>query len=138
MSEQQNVSVVQQAYAAFGRGDLDGLIALLDPQVSWRTPGPPDLPTAGVRRGANAVRDFFGILLNTFEITNFEPTDFLTQGDKVVVLGTSRERVKATGNVVDFRWVHVFTVRNGRIAGFEEPADVSALVDEFRKAQARV
>ena len=138
MSEQQNLNLVQQAYAAFGRGDLDGLIALLDPQVSWRTPGPPDLPTAGVRRGASAVRDFFGILLNTFEITNFEPTDFLTQGDKVVVLGTSRERVKATGNVVDFRWVHVFTVRNGRITGFEEPADVSALVDEFRKAQARV
>lgn len=138
MSEQQNVSLVQQAYAAFGRGDLDGLIALLDPQVSWLTPGPPDLPTAGMRRGAAAVRDFFGILLNTFEITKFEPSDFLAQGDKVVVLGTSLERVKATGRSVDFRWVHVFTVRNGRIVAFEEPADVSALVDEFRKAQARV
>lgn len=138
MSEQQNVSLVQQAYAAFSRGDLDGLIALLDPQVSWLTPGPPDLPTAGMRRGAAAVRDFFGILLNTFEITKFEPSDFLAQGDKVVVLGTSLERVKATGRAVDFRWVHVFTVRHGRIVAFEEPADVSALVDEFRKAQARV
>ena len=58
MSEQQNVGVVQQVYGAFGRGDLDGLIALLDPQVSWRTPGPPDLPTAGMRHGVDAVRDF--------------------------------------------------------------------------------
>ena len=138
MSEQQNVGVVQEAYAAFGRGDVNGILALLDPQVSWLTPGPPDLPTAGMRRGVNAVRDFFGILLNTFEITNFEPRDFLAQGDKVVVLGTSLERVKATGTAVDFRWVHVFTIRNGRIVAFEEPADVSALVDEFRKAQARV
>ena len=134
MSEQQNVALVQQAYAAFGRGDLDGLIALLDPQVSWLTPGPPDLPTAGMRRGADAVRDFFGILLDTFEITNFEPADFLAQGDKVVVLGTSLERVKATGRAVEFRWVHVFTIRSGRIVAFEEPADVSGLVDEFRKA----
>lgn len=138
MSEQQNVDVVRQAYGAFGRGDLDGILALLDPQVAWRTPGPPDLPTAGLRYGANEVREFFGILLKTFEITNFEPKDFLAQGDKVVVLGTSLERVKATGNAIDFRWVHVFTLRNGRIVAFEEPADVSGLVDEFRKAQVRV
>ena len=138
MNEQQNVGVVRQAYEAFGRGDVDGLIALLDPQVSWRTPGPPDLPSAGLRHGADAVRDFFGVLLNTFEITNFAPSDFLAQGDKVVVLGTSLERVKATGTAIDFRWVHVFTVRNGRIVAFEEPADVSALVDEYRKAHVRV
>ena len=138
MSEQQNIDVVRRAYGAFGRGDLDGLLALLDPQVTWRTPGPPDLPTAGLRHGVEAVRDFFGILLNTFDITNFEPRDFLAQGDKVVVLGTSLEGVKATGKAIDFRWVHVFTLKNGRIVAFEEPADVSALVDEFRKAQVRV
>lgn len=138
MSEQRNIGIVQQAYAAFGRGDIEGLVALLDPQVSWRTPGPPDLPTAGTRRGADAVREFFGILLNTFEITNFEPSHFLAQDDKVVVLGTSLERVKATGTALDFRWVHVFTIRDGKIAAFEEPADVSALVDEYRKVQARV
>ena len=138
MSEQQNIGLVQQVYAAFGRGDLDGLLAMLDPQVSWRTPGPPDLPSAGLRHGVDAVREFFGILLNTFDITNFAPTDFLAEGEKVVVLGTSLERVKATGRAVEFRWVHIFTIRNGRIVAFEEPADVSALVDEFRKASARV
>lgn len=138
MSEQQNIAVVRQVYGAFGRGDLDGILALLDPQVAWRTPGPPDLPTAGMHRGVNGVREFFGKLLNTFEITNFEPQDFLAQDEKVVVLGTSLERVKATGNAIEFRWVHVFTIRNGRIVAFEEPADVSAVVDEFRKAHVRL
>jgi ketosteroid isomerase-like protein len=37
---------------------------------------------------------------------------------------------------VNFRWVHVFTFRNGRIVEFEEPADVSELVAEFRRSQA--
>jgi hypothetical protein len=37
--------------------------------------------------------------------------------------------------LVDFRW-HVFTLRNGRIVAFEEPADVSQLVTEFRRSQA--
>lgn len=137
MSEQQNLEVVRNAYAAFGRADVDGLLALLDPQVVWRTPGPADLPTAGLRHGVAAVREFFGLLLTTFDIQDFHPTNFLAQGDKVVVLGTSREGPRGSGRLVDFRWVHVFSLRNGRIAEFEEPADVSALVEEFRRAQAR-
>jgi hypothetical protein len=137
MSERQNVETIRGLYAAFGRGDLEGLLAALDAQVVWRTPGAPDLPTAGVRHGVSAVRDFFGLLLNTFDIQDFRPGDFLSQGDKVVVLGTSREGPKGSGRLVDFRWVHVFTFRDGRIVEFEEPADVSALVQEFRRAQAR-
>ena len=136
MSEQQNLEVVRSVYAAFGRGDLEGLLGLLSPQVSWRTPGPPDLPTAGLRRGVAEVRAFFGVLLNTFDIQDFRPAEFLTQGEKVVVLGTTREGPKGTGRMVDFRWVHVFTIRSGKIVEFEEPADVSGLVEEFRRVQA--
>ena len=136
MSEQQNLDTVRKIYAAFGSGDLEGMLALLDPQVSWRTPGSPDLPTGGLRQGVAEVRQFFGLLLTTFDIQDFRPTDFLAQDDKVVVLGTSREGPKGSGRLVDFRWVHIFTFRDGRIAGFEEPADVSALVAEFRRAQA--
>ena len=133
MSEQQNLEVVRNIYAAFGRGDLAGILALLDPQVSWRTPGAPYLPTGGLRQGVDEVREFFGLLLTTFDFQEFRPADFLAQGDKVVVLGTSREGPKGTGRYVDFRWVHVFTFRNGKIVEFEEPADVSALVEEFRR-----
>jgi ketosteroid isomerase-like protein len=136
MSEPENLEVISTVYAAFGRGDLEGILARLDPQVSWRTPGPPDLPTAGLRHGVAAVREFFGLLLNTLDIQDFRAVDFLAQDDKVVVLGTSREGPKGTGRFVDFRWVHVFKLRNGKIVEFEEPADVSALVEEFRQAQA--
>ena len=136
MSEHENLEVVRSVYAAFGQGNLEGILARLDPQVSWRTPGSPGLPTGGLRHGVAAVREFFGLLLNTFDIQDFRPADFLAQGDKVVVLGTSREGPKGTGRLVDFRWVHVFTLRNGRIVEFEEPADVSALVEAFRGVQA--
>jgi ketosteroid isomerase-like protein len=54
----------------------------------------------------------------------------------VIVLGTSREGPKGTGKLVDFRWVHVFTFRNGKVVAFEEPADVTQLVREFRQSQA--
>ena len=137
MSEQESLEVVRNVYAAFGRADLEGILALLDPQVSWRTPGPPDLPSAGLRHGIAGVREFFGVLLNTFDFQDFRPADFLAQDDRVVVLGTSREGPKGTGRFVDFRWVHVFRLRSGKIVEFEEPADVSALVEEFRRGHAR-
>jgi ketosteroid isomerase-like protein len=135
MSEQQNLDAVRSVYAAFGRGDVEAILAMLDPQVSWRTPGPPDFPTAGLRHGTAAVREFFGLLVNTLDIQDFQPTQFLTGGDRVVVLGTSREGPKGTGRYVEFRWVHVFTIRSGKIVEFEEPADVSMLVEEFRRAR---
>ena len=137
MNERQNLDVVRGVYAAFGRGDVEGILALLDPEVSWRTPGAPDLPTGGLRHGIPAVREFFPLLLNTFDFAEFQPQDFLAAGDKVVVLGTSREGPKGSGRLVDFRWVHVFTFRNGRIVAFEEPADVGELVAEFRRWQAQ-
>ena len=135
MSEPQNLDAVRSIYSAFGRGDLEGILALLDPEVSWRTPGAPDLPTAGLRQGIPAVREFFGLLMSRYDIADFQPRDFFTAGDKVVVLGTSREGPKGSGRLVDFRWVHVFTFRNGKIVAFEEPADVSALVAEFRRSK---
>ena len=137
MNEQQKLDVVRSLYAAFARGDLEGILAPLDPDVSWRTPGAPDLPTGGLRHGIAAVREFFPLLLNTFDFAEFQPRDFFAAGDKVVVLGTSREGPKGSGRLVDFRWVHVFTWRDGRIVAFEEPADVSELVAEFRRSQAR-
>ena len=94
------------------------------------------MPTGGLRQGIPAVREFFRLLLNTFDVAEFQPQDFLAAGDKVVVLGTSREGPKASGRLVAFRWVHVFTFRDGRIVAFEEPADVSELVAEFRRSQA--
>jgi ketosteroid isomerase-like protein len=135
LSEQQNLDVVRGLYAAFGRGDFEAIVEVLDPQVSWRTPGAPDLPTAGLRQGIPAVREFFGLLMNTLDIAEFQPEDFLAAGNTVVVLGTSREGPKGNGRLVNFRWVHVFKFRNGRIVQFEEPADVSELVAEFRRSQ---
>jgi ketosteroid isomerase-like protein len=69
-------------------------------------------------------------------MAEFQPRQFVASGDVVVVLGTSREAPKASGRFVDFRWAHVFTFQNGKIVSFEEPADVTELAAEFRRAQA--
>lgn len=137
MSEQDNRALVQRGYEAFGRGDIEALLALFDEDVEWITPGPSDLPTAGRRRGRQQVAEFFQIVNSLFEVQRFETEAFVCEGDRVVVVGSETSRVNATGKVLEMRWAHVFTVRNGKVATFEEFQDLSAVVAELRHAQSR-
>jgi ketosteroid isomerase-like protein len=136
MSAQQNLNVVRQGYDAFSRGDIDALLALLDEQVDWRTPGPPELSTAGARHGRAQVAQFFMAINELLEVQQFEPRTFVAEGDRVVVLGVDTSKVRASGRVLSTSWAHAFTVRDGRIVAFEEYMDTSALVAELRSARA--
>lgn len=137
MGDQHNLEVVRGGYEAFGRGDIEGLISRLSDDVTWMTPGPGDLPTAGNRRGPDQVRDFFRIISELFEFETFEPHTFLVQGDRVVVLGDDEVRLKSSGEALQESWAHVFTLKDGKIVEFREYLDTAALVAAMKKAQAR-
>jgi ketosteroid isomerase-like protein len=136
MSEQDNRALVQRGYDAFGRGDIETLLSLFDENIEWITPGPPEMPTAGRRRGRQQVAEFFKAVDGLSEIQHFEPHTFICEGDRVVVLGRATERVKATGKVLESEWVHVFTVRNGAVVTFQEYLDTAATVAELQAAHA--
>jgi uncharacterized protein len=137
MGEQQNVEIVKQGYDAFGRGDIETLLGVFDPQIEWISPGPADLPTAGSRRGLQQVREFFRAVDEVFEIQRFEPKTFVAQGDLVVVLGEDSSRVKATGKVLNGAWAHAFTLKDGKILRFQEYIDTAEVVAELRTVQTR-
>ena len=58
--------------------------------------------------------------------------DFIAQGDKVVVTGTSSMRILATNQRRDAHWAHVYTVRSGKIAAFEEFYDTALKVQDYQ------
>ena len=138
MAEQDNVRVVRDAYAAFQRGDIAGLLEILSEDIDWWTPGTPgQIPYAGRLRGRDDVRGFFDRLSATEEITHFEPGEFIAQGDKVVVTGNYRGRTRQAGRDYDLDWLHLFTVRDGRISAFREYVDTAALAEAHRGAAAQ-
>lgn len=129
MSEQ-NKRVVQGAYASFGRGDIPGVLAALDPNVEWDAvigADPKTVPTAGSHRGVDAVAAFFKALGETMVFDQFEPREFIAEGDQVACIGYYKARVKQTGGVMASTWVMVFTIRNGRIVRFREWTDSAQL-----------
>ena len=139
MSEQQNVKLVQDTYAAFQRGDIAGLLNNLDNNVDWSIQGPKDIiPFIGHLHGRDQVAKFFSTLAQSQDVEQFEPKTYIAQGDRVVALGHYRWRVKATGRKYESDFAHVFTIRNGKQAKFEEYTDTYAAASAHQGAHAHV
>ena len=112
---------------------LDPVLArLATDDVTWTTPGPPDIiPYAGIRTGRDQVAEYFTAFGSSTETTAFDPQHFFADGDMVVVLGHYTLKVVKTGKVIDNDWVHSFTITGGRISAFEGFEDSAAVVAAF-------
>jgi uncharacterized protein len=137
MVEQDNVQTIQDAYAAFGRGDIPALLNLLSDNVDWYLPGNEQIvPYAGKYQGREGVGSFFSRLGAAEETTRFEPLEFIAQGDRVVATGIYGAHVRTTGNDYGFEFVHIFTVNDGRITDFRQYADTVDCVAAYTGAAA--
>ena len=56
MSIEKNIQTVKDFFAAIGRGDRDGLLALVAEDIEWIIPGE-DWPLAGTHRGHAGLAD---------------------------------------------------------------------------------
>jgi uncharacterized protein len=130
MSEQQNVQIVKDGFAAYARGDMQGLLALFAEDIEWIVPGE-GLPFAGTYRGLAEVEGFFQKISEMLEVSLFEPREFVAQGDRILVVGFERETVKATNRTFEEHWVFVFTFRNGKVTNVREYFDTLALAQGF-------
>jgi ketosteroid isomerase-like protein len=123
---EENKRVVKELYGAFGRGDIAAVRALLAEDVICHLPG--TVPHySGTYQGQKSVADFFQNLYANVGVEAFEPREFVAEGDRVLVIGWSRGRVKNTGRTFDNSWVMAFCIRDGRIAKLQEYADTQAL-----------
>ena len=126
--EAQNTKVVQDAYAAFGRGDTQALLGLFaDDIVFTGVYGTAShVPTSGERRGKPAVGEFFKQVAANVAFSMFEPKEFVATGDKVVALG-HYTATTPIGKGFDSDFAMVFTVRNGKVVQFQEFCNSAAI-----------
>lgn len=132
MSIQENVQVAKGVFASLGRGDMQGLLALFAEDIEWTIPG--EWPLAGTHRGHAGVVDLFRKAFELLEMSLLEPLEFVAQGDRVLVVGFTRGKVKATNRTFEDHWVFAFTVRNGKVTNIREYIDTLALARGFEMA----
>jgi ketosteroid isomerase-like protein len=126
MSTQENVQVVKDFFAAMGRGDKQGLLALSAEDIEWIVPGE-DWPLAGTHRGHAGLGQFLQKASETVETSFPEPPEYVAQGDRVLVVGFATGRIKATNKTFEDDWVFAMTVRNGKVTNIREYVDTQAL-----------
>ncbi|HWQ57146.1 MAG TPA: nuclear transport factor 2 family protein, partial [Bryobacteraceae bacterium] len=102
--------------------------------VEWNMQG--QIPFSGRRRGREQVREFFALRDRLYRTDRFDVTDFIAQGDQVVVLGAERLTVRETGSHVEDRWAHLLTLREGSIIRADLFHDTWALAAAFGESEA--
>jgi ketosteroid isomerase-like protein len=132
MNEKENTALVQQGYNLFSKGDIPGVLKLMSPNVTWELPKLDNVPFTGKFQGVEGVGRFFSALAGSLDILKFEPREFIAQGNKVVVLGESRYRVKERKEEFDDKWADVLTVENGKITSYQQFGDSAQLERAFK------
>ncbi|MGZ8379712.1 MAG: nuclear transport factor 2 family protein [Gemmatirosa sp.] len=127
-----NTQVVQRAIGCFQRGDIPALLEMMTDDIDWSIPVVEHVPFSGPRQGRAAVARFFEDLGRHQRARQFEPRQFVAQGDIVVVLGHYAWDVTTTGRSWDADYAHVFTVRDGRVSRFHEYMDTALAAAAFQ------
>ncbi len=124
-----NVDLVKRSYDAFERGDLDAVVAEMDPQIEWHQAQ--GLPHGGLYRGlAEVRRNVFDPLEESWwDEFSAVPDELLDAGDEIVVLGRYRGVARGTGKRLDVPYVHVWTIREGRAVRFRQFLDTAGWVN---------
>ena len=129
MSEE-HLALVRSAYAAFGRGDLDAVLAVFDPAIVWQTPA--TLPwSRGEYHGHQGVMEYFSSFLAELTEPRIVPDELLACGDRVVALGFERARARATGVAFAAAFAHIWTLRNGRAVRLQGIVDTAIIRQAF-------
>jgi uncharacterized protein len=130
-----SVEAVRRSYEAFGRGDLDEALAMMDEAIEWHQAQ--GLPHGGLYRGLAAVRAavFDPLDEEWWEDFRADPDEVIGLGDDVVVLGRYTARAKATGAPLDVPFAHVWRFRNGRAVRFHQFTDTRGWVEALEASE---
>ncbi|HNP17168.1 MAG TPA: nuclear transport factor 2 family protein [Fulvivirga sp.] len=112
-------TVVDKMFSAFSSGDVEKFVATVSDDTVWIYHGTQIIP-AGTFEKKEGVRAFYTNILERTEIINFEPQQFIVEGNMVVVLGREHQRVKRSGRELKQKWVQIYTVENDLITRMEE------------------
>jgi ketosteroid isomerase-like protein len=122
-------SIIREAYAAFGRGDIDGYLSACTDNFIFNVPG--QSAVAGAYEGRSGLYDLGGKVMAITGGSFLEDVeDVLTNDRHAVVL--ARHRFTRNGNPKDYLTAHVYDVSDGKLARcYEQPRDPLAFDDAW-------
>ncbi|MGI8914240.1 MAG: nuclear transport factor 2 family protein [Chloroflexota bacterium] len=126
------IPMLKDTYAAFGRGDIPAIVAVMNPAIEWHEPGLRGFPPPGGDRiylgPKSVVTNIFTALAAAWDDVQVQPEEYLGTGERVAVVGRFRGTAKESGRALDVPFVHVWTVRDGTLCRFEDYTDTAKVL----------
>jgi uncharacterized protein len=125
---EQSLDVVKGVYEAFGRGDVPAVLGAMADDIEWHEAE--GMPYGGVYNGGEAVaKNVLGPITQDIPDFAVKPEEFIASGDAVAAVVRYTGTGKATGKQLNLPVVHVFDVRNGKIAQFRQFIDTAKFLE---------
>lgn len=127
------LNVVQEMLTAFGKSDMETLQKTLSDETIWVYHGTDGIPYNGTYQGKEGVVKFITNIVSNVDILDFQVTKIVADKNTVVVLGSEKQRIKSNSEILEQKWVHVYTVENDLIARLDEYANTAFSLQLFQK-----
>ena len=125
--------IVKAMFAAFGAGNMEELKKTLSDNTVWVYHGTDEIPYNGTYTGKDEVVKFIGNIITHVDIEGFQANHFFENGNRVVVLGNEKQRIKKNRELLEQDWVQSFVVEDGLITRLDEFANTAHAVKLFSK-----
>jgi len=112
--------IVQSMYAAYAAGNMEMLKKTLSDDILWIYHGTEEIHHASIYKGKDGVMQFFNDVNDHIEYLDFQPKQFIAEGNVVVVLGNEKQKIKRNNEVLEQEWVQIYTVKQELITKMEE------------------
>ena len=116
--------LVTEICERWSRGDLEGTLALIDPDAAWEPSGRFIGSGSKVYRGHAGVQEFWDLFREPWEDISLEPVEF-TEVDETRLLTRTRFRGsgRASGIVTETELFVVWTVNGGLLSRYQSYAE---------------
>jgi len=131
LSYPNNINVINSAYEAFANGDIDGVVATFDANITWNEAEGNTYADGNPYVGYEAiVNGVFGRVVTEWD--GFKLVDIKLHeisGNEVLATLRYNGIYKATGKKIDAQVAHHWKLNNGKVVSFQQYVDTKQLAD---------
>ena len=126
------IKAVQRVYEAYGRRDVEAILAELAEEVDWAAEAASmSVPWYGSYRGKDEVPRFFKDIGSSVEVTEFTPLSFTSNETDVIVAVWWAYTVNATGKRAAMHMQHWWRFADAKIVFFRGSEDTEQSAAAF-------
>ncbi len=127
--EANNIALIQQLFTYFGEKKIPEFLGMFSQDAVWVEPGDEKIPYSGSYTGIAGITKLLTILSQSLQVKSFTPTQFVGEGNSVVVIGDNNAIAIPTGKSYTTKWVYSFTIQDQKVVRLEVFMDTQAIAN---------